>query len=56
MSVSLDYSPHTSLMEELFDGLLLRVEQQGSHVVVVGCGLSVSVGGTKISLGLVLEV
>ena len=41
---------------ELLDGPLLRVEEQGSHVVVVGCGLGVAVGGTKIVLGFVPEL
>ena len=52
---SLSPSLHTCLMEELLDCLLLRVEQQGSHVIVVGCGLGVAIARTKVVLGLVLE-
>ena len=53
---SLKYSnASTCLMEKLLDGRLLRVEEQCSHVVVVGRGLGVAVGRAEVVLGLVSE-
>ena len=42
-------------MEKLLGGGLLRVEEQCSQVIVVGCGLAVAVGRAKVMLGLIPE-
>ena len=45
----------TILMEELFNGSLLRVEQDGGQVIVVEDISSVAVLWTEVTTGLVLK-